>query len=64
MNHICRCFSPPKNTPFKKEEVYEWQPCIDGRVVYHESGEEWPFGEIEFYLHFQPLNGGGKNAFK
>ena len=57
MDCICRCFDPPKDTPFLKEAVYEWSAIIDGKCVYGENGYIWYAGEIEFYQHFQILKG-------
>ena len=44
------------NTAFEKEGLYHWD-YIDGYIAYHESGESWSAGDIEFYQHFQILSG-------
>jgi len=53
----CRCITPPRNTPFGRNGIYEWGYVIDGYYVRHESGASWSAGEIEFLKHFQILSG-------
>ena len=57
MDKICKCFNPPEGTLFVKEGLYRWEYIIDGYVAYHNSGESWTAGTIEFYQHFQILSG-------
>ena len=49
--------TPPRNTPFGRNGIYEWGYVIDGYYVRHESGASWSAGEIEFLKHFQILSG-------
>lgn len=51
----CVCFHPPEGTAFLKGKQYRWGYIIDGCTVYHETGDRWNAGTIEFYQHFQPL---------
>ena len=57
MQKVCRCLAPPESTPFEKDDLYRWDYIIDGYVAFHESGEQWNAGEIEFYQHFQIMSG-------
>lgn len=54
---LCRCIDPPPHTKFLKNEIYRWGYAIDGTVAYHESGERWDAGEIDFLWHFEILSG-------
>ena len=54
---LCRCIDTPVNTRFVKDEIYRWGYIIDGKVAYHESGEKWDAGEIDFLWHFEILSG-------
>ena len=56
MERRCRCFDPPKGSPFQKEKEYRWDYCIDGYIVYSDCGDRWAFG-IDFYWYFQILSG-------
>lgn len=51
----CRCFSPPPGSPFVAGEKYNWDYCLDGKIIYHESGVEWAEGEFDFYKYFSPI---------
>lgn len=57
MEKTCRCIAPPSGTLFEKEGLYKWDYIIDGYVAYHEYGEKWCAGDIEFYQHFQIISG-------
>ncbi len=55
----CRCINVPKGSSFVKDNYYEWCACIDGYCVWDSEDNEWYFGEIGFYIHFQIIQGGG-----
>lgn len=54
---LCKCFSPPEGSPCMKDEVYEWAYCIDGKVIFLDSGETWSEGDFEFFKYFSILAG-------
>ena len=54
---LCKCFSPPPGSPCIQNEVYEWTVCIDGKIVYLDSGDTWTEGDFEFFKFFSVMTG-------
>ena len=54
---LCTCFSVPDGSPCALGEVYEWTWCIDGIIVFLDSGDTWSEGEFEFFKYFTILTG-------
>lgn len=55
---LCKCFSVPEGSPCVLGEVYEWTWCIDGKIVFLDSGDTWSEGDFEFFKYFSILTGG------
>lgn len=51
----CKCFSTPPGTPFEEGKRYYWQNCIDGIIVFNESGVQWSADGFDFYKYFSPI---------
>ena len=52
---LCKCFSIPEGSPCVQGEVYEWTWCIDGKIVFLDSGDTWAEGDFEFFKYFAIL---------
>ena len=54
---LFKCFNPPEGGSFEVGKTYEWTWCIDGIVVFDESGAPTAFGEYEVFQFFAVVSG-------